>query len=139
MPVIDRDYTAYAAERREELGKAKVFFKLDGQRYDVVMPLPAGAMLDLLSATTDHEAVNGFFGSALLPADWERLQKAIRNPRKPIDLTILNEIIGGVMEDAAARPTQPSSSSETGRSDAGRSTPSGSRRKASTASGSAGS
>jgi hypothetical protein len=139
MSVTDRDYTAYAAQRREELGKAGVFFKLYGQRYDVVMPLPAGAMLDLLSAETDSEAVNGFFASALLPADWQRLQKAIRDPRKPVDLSTLNEIIGGIAEDMSGRPTRASSSSESGRSTAGPSTKSSSRRKASTGSASDGS
>lgn len=115
--------------------KDAIDFTVDDEAFRI-NPVAAFAFLDLSQMAVDEDKVyaspeekvkaqaaqsvilRDIFRDHMEPAEWERFDKFCRGPNAP-DLLFLVEILNGIVEASAARPTLPPSFSEPGRSDTG--------------------
>lgn len=89
-------------------------FKLLGQEYHCRPEVPAGILLDLAGAGGQNAdsipALMNFFEAAIVPEDFERFQKAIRDPKTVVPIGTLTEIVNWLAEIYSDRPTGGNSS-----------------------------
>lgn len=105
-------------------------FTLDGEEFFAAPTAPAGALLDVIKArsaaaaetATDQAKVDaalaivGFFDTVLDEDSLDRLQKRMRDPKRPVNFDDLGDVFTWLTEEAYAgdRPTSPRSDSPAG-------------------------
>lgn len=129
MPESDYpDIAGYQAARDEDLGRPPGF-RMWGETFVCDPVLRAGVLLDLpVRSQTDGRlaGLHGFLRDTLTPESWERFEALLADRDRPVDLTMLDDAVGAVLEQYTARPTQESSSSAPTPSKRGKSSKGGS-------------
>lgn len=116
--------------------KEAIEFSIDDEPFRI-MPVAAFAFLDLAEVAANEGKVHyasaqeklqaeagqsvmlrGIFRDHMPADEWERFDKFCRGPNAP-DLQLLIEVLNGIVEASAARPTLPPSLLEPGRSATG--------------------
>lgn len=100
-------------------------FDLNDQHYKCKPAMQGAVLLDFV-ARADSEsggasagALYGFFEDAMEEAEYKRFMEYLNSPEVIIDMDLIGEIASWLVEEYTARPTQQSSSSDTGPSSAG--------------------
>lgn len=109
------DFTAYEAARREEEGAPRPpGFRLYGQTFVCDEILRAAPLLDMRVRSQQEGQTAGLLGflqDTLTEDSWERFEVLFRDRTRPIGVETLDAIVGHVLKEYTARPTQESSSS----------------------------
>lgn len=95
-----------------DIVKEPVTFRLYGEDFECWPSLQGKILLEIV-ANADSEdgssmakSINEFLGAAVKPESKERLDALMADPEKVVDVETLGEIMGWLVEQYSARPTQ---------------------------------
>jgi hypothetical protein len=127
-------------ERRfRDFGKTKTVheyepldFALNGQEFHCVSAIPGAVLLDFVrradsdSGGASASAITDFFRQVLAEEDRDRFTELVTDPEQIVELEILGEIAGWLVEQYSERPTREPSRSSKKRGSGGRTSTAGS-------------
>jgi len=104
-----------------EVDKTPLSFKLHDEEFNCRPSLQGKVLLSMVGAadsddpTAMAKMMDDFFGVALIEGDSDRFKALLEDPEKVVTVETLAEIVGWLVEQYTARPTQqpgPSSSGQ---------------------------
>jgi len=97
-----------------------ITFNLYGERFKCVQALQGRTLIEFIARSSvdnpseSAKAVLDFFDSALAPEDRERFTELTASEDRIVPMDTLTEIMDWLVEQYTARPTEPSTPSESG-------------------------
>ena len=87
-------------------------FELEGESFEAYGQVPGAVLLDFIAASQQEEssgtagAILGYLKASLDKENFKRFDKLVRDPEKAIELQVLADIVGYLIEERSSRPTQ---------------------------------
>jgi hypothetical protein len=103
-----------------EVSVTPVSFSLHGEEFECRTKVQGKVLLQLVAQAEENDgagvvtSLTGFFDVALLPESLERFNALLEDPDRVVTVETLGEIVGWLVEQYSARPTERPESSSTG-------------------------
>ena len=95
-------------------------FSINGTRFEAVPAVQGSVLLEFVAAADSESggsaasALYKFFEDVMEPGEYARFQKVLKDPDVIIDMELIGEIAGWLVEEYSARPTRRPESSAAG-------------------------
>jgi hypothetical protein len=87
-------------------------FELEGETFEAYGQVPGAVLLDFIAASQQEDnsgtagAILGYLKSSMDKDNFKRFDALTRDPEKVIELQVLADIVGYLIEERSSRPTQ---------------------------------